>query len=145
MSASSSITVVHRFASEEDCVQSNANISFRIASPIFADFADSQEVLRGVVDWKPRLWNELREAEKSGYGRIVNGASVPGKEGNPNAAAHSASKAGVIEFTKSLGNEMARPDVCINCIMPAAKKTSIRHGANGPDRQQAPMVFPSSS
>ncbi|MBL6606383.1 MAG: SDR family oxidoreductase [Alphaproteobacteria bacterium] len=59
------------------------------------------------------------------YGRIVNVASVAGKEGNPNAGAYSASKAGVIGLTKTLGKEMATHDIAVNCITPAAAQTRI--------------------
>jgi 2-dehydro-3-deoxy-L-rhamnonate dehydrogenase (NAD+) len=59
------------------------------------------------------------------YGRIVNIASIAGKEGNPNAPAYSASKAGVIALTKSLGKELAPYDISVNCITPAAAKTAI--------------------
>lgn len=59
------------------------------------------------------------------YGRIVNIASIAGKEGNPNAAAYSSSKAGVIGFTKSLGKELADCDVAVNCVTPAAARTRI--------------------
>jgi 3-oxoacyl-[acyl-carrier protein] reductase len=62
---------------------------------------------------------------KAGYGRIVNIASVAGKEGNPNAVAYSASKAGLIALTKSLGKELARSGVLVNCVTPAAAKTAI--------------------
>ncbi len=59
------------------------------------------------------------------YGRIVNIASIAGKEGNPNACAYSASKAGVIGFTKSLGKELADCNVGVNCVTPAAARTPI--------------------
>ena len=62
---------------------------------------------------------------KSGYGRIVNLASVAGKEGNPNAPAYSASKAAVIGLTKSLGKELAKTDIRVNCVTPAAVRTAI--------------------
>ena len=60
-----------------------------------------------------------------GYGRIVNVASIAGKEGNPNAAAYSAAKAGVIALTKSLAKETADRNIAVNCITPAAAKTRI--------------------
>ena len=60
-----------------------------------------------------------------GYGRIVNIASVAGKEGNPNASAYSASKAAVIGLTKSLGKELADHDIAVNCVTPAAARTRI--------------------
>ena len=59
------------------------------------------------------------------YGRIVSIASVAGKEGNPNAPAYSASKAGVIALTKSLGKELANYDISVNCLTPAAAKTAM--------------------
>src|SRR5215510_9724378 len=63
--------------------------------------------------------------EKRGYGRIVNIASIAGKEGNPNACAYSASKAGVIALTKSLGKELAGYDIAVNCVTPVVAKTAI--------------------
>ena len=62
---------------------------------------------------------------KNNYGRIINVASIAGKEGNPNASAYSAAKAGVIGFTKSLGKELADKNIAINCVTPAAAKTRI--------------------
>tara|TARA_Y100000590_G_scaffold424026_1_gene530480 strand:- start:206 stop:952 length:747 start_codon:yes stop_codon:yes gene_type:complete len=59
------------------------------------------------------------------YGRIINIASIAGKEGNPNASAYSAAKAGVIGFTKSLGKELADKNISVNCITPVAAKTRI--------------------
>jgi len=59
------------------------------------------------------------------YGRIVNIASVAGKEGNPNASAYSTSKAAVIGLTKSLGKELARSEIRVNCVTPAAVRTAI--------------------
>lgn len=61
----------------------------------------------------------------NGYGRIVNIASIAGKEGNPMASAYSASKAGVIGLTKSLGKELAKNNITVNCVTPAAVKTPI--------------------
>ena len=62
---------------------------------------------------------------KKNYGRIVNISSIAGKEGNPNASAYSAAKAGVIALTKSLGKELAEYNIAVNCVTPAAAKTRI--------------------
>ena len=62
---------------------------------------------------------------KGGYGRIVNIASIAGKEGNPTASAYSASKAGVMALTKSLGKELAKTGIRVNCVTPAAVRTAI--------------------
>jgi 2-dehydro-3-deoxy-L-rhamnonate dehydrogenase (NAD+) len=62
---------------------------------------------------------------KAGYGRIVNIASIAGKEGNPNAAAYAAAKGGLIAFTKALGKELAKAGVLVNCVTPAAAQTAI--------------------
>ncbi len=62
---------------------------------------------------------------RAGYGRIVNIASIAGKEGNPNAAAYAAAKGGLIAFTKALGKELAQSGVLVNCVTPAAAQTAI--------------------
>ena len=92
-------------------------------------------------DYPVEAWREVMEVNLNGlficcrevvphlraqdYGRIVNIASVAGKDGNPNASAYSASKAAVIALTKSLGKELADTGVRVNCVTPAAVKTAI--------------------
>jgi NAD(P)-dependent dehydrogenase (short-subunit alcohol dehydrogenase family) len=92
-------------------------------------------------DYPPQAWAQVMQVNlnglfyccrevvpvmrKSAYGRIVNIASVAGKEGNPNASAYSASKAAVIALTKSLGKELADTGIRVNCVTPAAVKTAI--------------------
>jgi NAD(P)-dependent dehydrogenase (short-subunit alcohol dehydrogenase family) len=89
-----------------------------------------------VADWKQVidinltgvfLCNKLvvPQMRKQDSGRIVNIASIAGKEGNPNASAYSASKAGVISLTKSLGKELAKSGIRVNCVTPAAVKTGM--------------------
>ena len=91
-------------------------------------------------DYPPEAWREVVDVDLNGvfhccravvprfiaqdYGRIVNVASVAGKEGHPNAAAYSAAKAGVIALTKSLGKELAGHSIAVNCVTPAAAKTA---------------------
>ncbi len=94
-----------------------------------------------LADYPAGAWRKVQEVNVDGtfhtcrtvipgmiarnYGRIVNVASVAGKEGNPNASAYSTSKAAVIAMTKSLGKELAEHDIAVNCITPAAAKTRI--------------------
>ena len=89
-----------------------------------------------VADWKQVLDINLTgvflcnravvpHMRQNDYGRIVNIASIAGKEGNPNASAYSASKAGVISLTKSLGKELAKSGIRVNCVTPAAVKTGM--------------------
>ena len=94
-----------------------------------------------VADYPPEEWRKVLEIDLTGpflccravvprmlendYGRIVNVASVAGKEGNPNAAAYSAAKAGLIALTKSLGKELAKTGIRVNCVTPAAVETDI--------------------
>jgi 2-dehydro-3-deoxy-L-rhamnonate dehydrogenase (NAD+) len=92
-------------------------------------------------DYPPEAWAQVMSINLDGpfhccralvpdmiaqnYGRIVNIASIAGKEGNPNASAYSASKAALIALTKSLGKELADKDIAVNAITPAAAKTAI--------------------
>ena len=89
-----------------------------------------------VADWKRVIEIDLHgpflvsrvvvpHMVKAGYGRIVNIASIAGKEGNPNAAAYAAAKGGLIAFTKALGKELAQTGVLVNCVAPAAAQTAI--------------------
>ena len=94
-----------------------------------------------IWEYPPEEWQQVIDIDLTGvfnclhvvspmmidqnYGRIVNVASVAGKDGNPNAAPYSAAKAGVIALTKSLGKELAGYDIAVNCITPAAAKTRI--------------------
>lgn len=94
-----------------------------------------------MVDFEPEDWRHVIEVNLNGtfyvnkavipamkernYGRIVNIASVAGKEGNPNLSAYSAAKAGVIGLTKSLGKELASFNIAVNCVTPATAKTRI--------------------
>lgn len=94
-----------------------------------------------VADYPLNVWRQVQRVNLDGcfhtcravvphmlegdYGRIVNIASVAGKEGNPNASAYSVSKAGVIALTKSLGKELARTNICVNVVTPAVIKTEM--------------------
>jgi len=94
-----------------------------------------------VVDYKVEDWKQVIDVDLTGpflvckavvpimtkakYGRIVNIASVAGKEGNPNAAAYAAAKGGLIAFTKALGKELAQSGVLVNCVTPAAAQTAM--------------------
>ena len=94
-----------------------------------------------IWEYPPEEWQQVIDIDLTGvfnclhvvspimidqnYGRIVNVASVAGKDGNPNAAPYSAAKAGVIALTKSLGKELADYNIAVNCITPAAAKTRI--------------------
>jgi 3-oxoacyl-[acyl-carrier protein] reductase len=92
-------------------------------------------------EYPPEAWRQVVEIDLNGvfyccravvplmlaqnYGRIVNVASIAGKEGNPSASAYAAAKAGVIALTKALGKELATYDIAVNCITPAAARTRI--------------------
>jgi 3-oxoacyl-[acyl-carrier protein] reductase len=92
-----------------------------------------------LIEYPIDIWKQVMEIDVNGtfhccravvpemvrqnYGRIVNLASVAGKEGNPNASAYSSAKAAVIAMTKSLGKELARHDIAVNCVTPAVART----------------------
>ena len=109
-----------------DILICNAGIAGANATVVDTDPAEWARVvdidLNGVFHCCKAIVPHMIEA---GYGRIVNTASIAGKEGNANAAHYSAAKAGVIALTKSLGKELAGHDIAVNCITPAAAKTAI--------------------
>tara|TARA_B100000401_G_scaffold369674_1_gene268392 strand:+ start:276 stop:1025 length:750 start_codon:yes stop_codon:yes gene_type:complete len=108
---------------------------------IFINNAGIAGINRSVIDYPVDEWNKVINLNlnavfyccksvvpfmiKNKYGRIVNIASIAGKEGNPNASAYSTSKAGVIGLTKSLGKELANYNIAVNCVTPAVAKTRI--------------------
>ncbi|MGD1923653.1 MAG: SDR family NAD(P)-dependent oxidoreductase [Paracoccaceae bacterium] len=109
-----------------DILVANAGIAGANATVIDTDPTEWSKVididLNGVFHCCKAVAPHMVEA---GYGRIVNTASIAGKEGNPNAAHYSSAKACVIALTKSLGKELAQHDIAVNCITPAAAKTAI--------------------
>ena len=109
-----------------DILVNNAGIAGSIAKTWETDVDDWRQVKRINLDGPficSRAVVPLMIAQN--YGRIVNIASIAGKEGNPNAAHYSASKAGVIALTKSLGKELAGYDIAVNAVTPAAARTAI--------------------
>ena len=109
-----------------DILVNNAGIAGANAKTWETDVEEWRKVMRINLDGPficARAVVPLMIAEN--YGRIVNIASIAGKEGNPNAAHYSASKAGVIALTKSLGKELAGHDIAVNAVTPAAARTAI--------------------
>jgi NAD(P)-dependent dehydrogenase (short-subunit alcohol dehydrogenase family) len=109
-----------------DILVNNAGIAGAHAKTWETDVEEWRKVMRVNLDGPficSRAVVPLMVAQN--YGRIVNIASIAGKEGNPNAAHYSASKAGVIALTKSLGKELAGYDIAVNAVTPAAAKTAI--------------------
>ena len=119
----------------EEIIQNYSNIDIfvnnaGIAGPSFKTWEYPQNDWKSVVDIDLNGTFNCCKAVvpfmiKQNYGRIVNIASIAGKEGNPNASAYSAAKAGVIALTKSLGKELAEYNIAVNCVTPAAAKTRI--------------------
>ncbi len=109
-----------------DILVNNAGIAGVNKTVWETDFEEWRKVLRINLDGPFICCKAIVPAMISkGYGRIVNIASIAGKEGNPNAAHYSASKAGLIALTKSLGKELAGHDILVNAVTPAAAKTAI--------------------
>jgi len=118
-------SIIHNY-SNIDIFVNNAGI----AGPSFKTWEYPQKDWKSVVDIDLNGTFNCCKAVvpfmiKQNYGRIVNIASIAGKEGNPNASAYSAAKAGVIALTKSLGKELAEYNIAVNCVTPAAAKTRI--------------------
>jgi 2-dehydro-3-deoxy-L-rhamnonate dehydrogenase (NAD+) len=109
-----------------DILVNNAGIAGAIAPTADTEVSEWQKVMRINLDGPFFCCKAVVPSMiKNDYGRIINIASIAGKEGNPNAAHYSASKAGLIALTKSLGKELAGHDIAVNAITPAAAKTAI--------------------
>jgi NAD(P)-dependent dehydrogenase (short-subunit alcohol dehydrogenase family) len=109
-----------------DILVNNAGIAGAIATTADTEVNEWQKVMRINLDGPFFCCKAVVPSMiKNDYGRIINIASIAGKEGNPNAAHYSASKAGLIALTKSLGKELAGHDIAVNAITPAAAKTAI--------------------
>jgi NAD(P)-dependent dehydrogenase (short-subunit alcohol dehydrogenase family) len=124
------VVAAHRQAESESGPVSILVNSAGIAGPNYTVDAYPVEEWRRVIEINLNATFYVNRAvvpamKARNYGRIVNIASIAGKEGNPNAGAYSASKAAVIGLTKSLGKELAGYDIAVNCITPAAARTRI--------------------
>jgi NAD(P)-dependent dehydrogenase (short-subunit alcohol dehydrogenase family) len=117
--------VLRRFG-RIDVLVNNAGIGGRTAATWEQTDADWQDViavnLTAVFRWTRAVLPAMRERR---YGRIVNVASIAGKEGNPNAVPYAASKAGVIGLTKAVAKEVATEGILVNCVTPAVIRTEI--------------------
>jgi 2-dehydro-3-deoxy-L-rhamnonate dehydrogenase (NAD+) len=134
-------TVQVDVASHDSVVQATAQTTTLAAVDVLVNSAGITGPNTKVWDYPVDAWKQVFDVNVHGlfhccrelsahmkannYGRIVNIASVAGKDGNPNASAYSASKAAVIGLTKSLGKELADTGVRVNCVTPAAVKTAI--------------------
>jgi len=118
-------TVFER-AGKIEILVNNAGIA-GVAAPLWDQPEDDWDRviavnLKGTFNWCRAVVQDMRERK---YGRIVNIASIAGKEGNPNMTAYSASKAAVIGFTKSFAKEVAKEGICVNAVSPAVVQTEI--------------------
>lgn len=123
---SDSVSAAVAACTRVDALITSAGIAGPNATTWEYPFEDWRKIMSVNLDG---TWHCLRAAApriiEQGYGRVVTIASVAGKEGNPNAPAYSASKAGVISLTKSMGKELATHNISVNCVTPAAAKTRI--------------------
>jgi NAD(P)-dependent dehydrogenase (short-subunit alcohol dehydrogenase family) len=113
-------------AGKIEILVNNAGIA-GMAAPLWEQLEDDWDRviavnLKGTFNWCRAVIAQMRERK---YGRIVNIASIAGKEGNPNMTAYSASKAAVIGFTKSFAKEVAKEGICVNAVSPAVVQTEI--------------------
>ena len=122
----SALKSVHESLGSIDILVNSAGIAGPNAKVVDYPFPDWKKILEINLDGTFNMCKSaLPFMVSNNYGRIVNIASIAGKEGNPNAAPYSASKAGVIALTKSLGKEHADCNIAVNCVTPAAARTRI--------------------
>ena len=122
----STLKTIHASLGSIDILVNSAGIAGPNAKVVDYPLEDWKQILNVNLDGTFNMCKAVLPFMVSNdYGRIVNIASIAGKEGNPNAAPYSASKAGVIALTKSLGKEHADKNIAVNCVTPAAAKTRI--------------------